>query len=90
MKIGTGYIFVLLIIFSITAQAQEKDADTTHRAPDSMKLSIPPLNHFSDFEIYRKLYFMKNDVPVDNNPGTIWLWTSASISASSLPATDTG
>ncbi len=82
MKIVIGLIFTLLVLVSFPATAQERDVDTTSHAPDSMNLSVPTLSAFGDFEIYRKLYFMKKEVPADRDPGSIWLWTSASLSSS--------
>ena len=84
MKIGIGHIIILVILFSALGRAQEKSADTTHSLADSAKISNAPVSTFGDFEIYRKLYFMKNKVTPDGDPGTIWLWTSASISNSNF------
>lgn len=84
MKIGIGFVFLSIVIMSVSSAAQERNRDTTVAATDSIRYTVPLLTSFGDFEIYRKLYFMKSDIPADNDPKSIWLWTSASISNSSF------
>ncbi len=83
-------IFLLIILFSPSFFAQEKE-DTSK----SKNLQPNPLtslqNKIDDFDLYVELHASYKELPLDDNPKSIKLWTSAlfnntnSASVSSFP-----
>lgn len=69
-------ISILIIIFFAVSPAQEKI--------DSLKSpAFTPLERlqlkFDEFDFYRELHSLKENLPANNDPNTIKLWTSAAI-----------
>lgn len=72
-------IYLILIFFTPAIFSQEKN--------DSIKIYSEPVNplqniqaKFEEFEFYRDVNYLKHNVPLNDDPATIKLWTSAVLS----------
>ena len=74
-------IFPILVIFSVCVYPQEDNIDTTRKiiSYDSLqKLQYK----FDEFEIYRRLNYMRLSLPATGDSNTIWMWTQLAITNS--------
>lgn len=75
------YFIVFILIISAATYSQEKNPDSL-----SFKENLnTQLNSVNDFDLYFSLNNLQNniiDLPVNNNPKTIGLWTTFAVSQS--------
>lgn len=78
-------ILSLLILCTFILYAQQTDNANTVSANDSLKIKINPNPltqmqiKFDEFELQREFKEIKMSVPIDGDPGTVWLRTSLAI-----------
>ncbi len=77
-------IFFYLIIFAapLFPQVKTDTSKTENQKPNYIKYLLPSYN---EFNIYNKLFLPDAKNLVDQDPNTIWLWTSVALSNNNSP-----
>ncbi len=78
-------IIVLIILVSSFSYSQEEKPETPNVVTPLFN-SLQNLQYkFDEFEIYRKLNYMKMNLPAASDSNSIWMWTKLAISTSGNP-----
>ena len=73
-------IFLLLLVVSTFDYGQTEHTDSVKTIKSFLQPGENILFNTDEFSLYCRLYSQDINIPVNNNPNTIWLWTTAAIS----------
>lgn len=71
---------ILLASFSYSQKSRRDTAEHVYLYDHLLNLQ----SKFEEFDMYRKLYYMRMDLQENNDPNTIWMWTTLSINNSGI------